>query len=461
MRDGVITTVDPSTDSVVCEYRVHDAAEIERRLSAAADAFTRWRDTPIPERQDLLRSLARNFRAKREEYGRLATFEMGKTIVEAEAEVEKCAWACDYYAEHLPAHLAPEYVATSAARSYSAYRPIGAVLAIMPWNFPFFQVVRFAVPAIAAGNAALLKHAANVTGCGLALQRAFEEAGFAPGLFQALVIRAPEVGAVIADPRVAAVTFTGSEGAGSDVASLAGKHIKKSVLELGGSDAFIVLSDANVEDAAKTAVRARFQNCGQSCIAAKRFIVEAPVYESFCEAFVAHAQQITVGNPLDRSTTMGPLARQDLMLELKRQVDESRSLGATIAAGGARLGRRGAFYAPTILKDVMPEMPAFREETFGPAGAVTKARDADAAVDLANDSAFGLGNSVWTCDLERAERIAGRLQSGLVFVNSMTASDPRLPFGGVKRSGYGRELAQFGIREFTNVQTVSVSQGSA
>ncbi len=454
---NVITTVNPATGSPLSEYEVNGAAEIDKRLDAAHDAFMEWRNTPMETRQALLQALAAHFRAKRSEYGRLITLEMGKAIIESEAEIEKCAWACEYYAANAPTQVAPEAISTAAVRSYSAYRPLGVVLAIMPWNFPFFQVVRFAVPAIAVGNAAVLKHAANVTGCALALQQAFEYAGFPRRLFTTLVIRANQVASIIADQRIAAVTFTGSDGAGSDVAAVAGKHVKKSVLELGGSDAFIVLADADVETAAKTAVRARFQNCGQSCIAAKRFIVHDSVHESFCERFVHYAREIVVGDPLERATTMGPLARPDLVDELQRQVSVSLSLGATAVLGGTRIPGAGAFYEPTILKGVLPDMPVSREETFGPAAAVLKARDENEAVDLANASVFGLGNSVWSRDLDRAERIAARLQSGLVFVNSMTASDPRLPFGGVKRSGYGRELAQFGIREFANVQTVSVA----
>ncbi len=455
-RDA-ITTVNPATGMPIAQHALHEPEEIERRLAAADAAFHAWSAFDLCARLQKLRDLAAHFRAEKERLAALVTEEMGKTLGEAEAEIEKCAWACDYYAERAPAQLAPEYVKTNATRSYAAYRPLGAILAVMPWNFPFFQVVRFAAPALAAGNVAVLKHAANVTGCGQALEAAFRESGFPEGAFGALVIRAAQVESVLADPRIAAVTLTGSEPAGSAVAAAAGAYLKKSVLELGGSDAYIVLADADVQTAAKTAVRARFQNCGQSCIAAKRFIVEDPVYDSFCDAFAENVRGIKVGDPTDRSVTMGPLARADLVDELERQIDASRALGANVLAGGRRTGSRGAFYEPTILADVSAEMPVFEEETFGPAAAIAKARDADEAVALANASRFGLGNNVWTADAERGERIAARLQSGLVFVNGMTASDPRLPFGGVKKSGYGRELAQFGLREFTNVQTVWVA----
>jgi succinate-semialdehyde dehydrogenase/glutarate-semialdehyde dehydrogenase len=458
-RKTKIETVDPASGAVLAEYAVHTETQIDERLARAQRAFDAWSTTPMQTRVTLLRELANHFRAYAGRYGKRITLEMGKTIGEAEAEIEKCAWACEYYAENGPKHLAAEFVQTAALRSYSAFRPLGVVLAVMPWNFPFFQVVRFAVPALAAGNTTVLKHASNVTGCALDLEAAFRETGFPEGVFSALVIPARDVAHVIADPRIAAVTLTGSEGAGSEVASAAGKHLKKSVLELGGSDAFIVLADADVDAAAKIAVRARFQNCGQSCIAAKRFIVEEAVHDRFCEAFAANAATIVVGDPLERTTTMGPLARRDLVHELARQIDESCAMGARAYFGGKRLDGPGAFFEPTILTGVEPGMRVFREETFGPAAAIISARDASHAVQLANASSFGLGNSVWTRDLERAEEIAARLQSGLVFVNSMTASDPRLPFGGVKRSGYGRELAQFGIREFTNVQTVSVAGG--
>jgi succinate-semialdehyde dehydrogenase / glutarate-semialdehyde dehydrogenase len=453
LRD-VIRTINPSSGEQLEQYELHSSDEMEGFLASAVAAGSAWSVTPLSDRITLLKDLADYFRANKPQLARLITTEMGKAIMEAEAEIEKCAWACEYYASHAPAQLASRHVESSASVSYVAYRPMGCVLAVMPWNFPFFQVVRFAIPALAAGNVVLLKHAGNVTGCGLALEQTFRASGFPKGTFTTLVVRASAVNDLIADPRIAAVTLTGSEPAGSSVAAAAGKHLKKTVLELGGSDSYIVLQDADVQAAAKTAVRARFQNCGQSCIAAKRFIVEAPVYEDFCNAFVEGARQLNVGDPLDRSVAMGPLARHDLVDELERQVNASASAGARILTGGRRISGPGAFYEPTIVADVGREMAMFREETFGPAAAVTQVRDADEAIALANATTFGLGNNVWTRNTGIAENVAARLQSGLVFFNGMVASDPRLPFGGVKKSGYGRELAEFGLREFTNVQTV-------
>jgi acyl-CoA reductase-like NAD-dependent aldehyde dehydrogenase len=456
-RVDAIRTINPATGETLSVYEPYSSGDVDDRLRDATAAFAEWSTATLSDRIGLLTNLAGCFRAEKTRLAQLITAEMGKAIVEAEAEIEKCAWACEYYSEHAPAQLAPQHVETNARMSYVAYRPIGCVLAVMPWNFPFFQVVRFAVPALAAGNVVLLKHAGNVTGCGLALERTFQESGFPKGTFTTLVVRAAAVEDVLADPRVAAVTLTGSEPAGSAVAATAGRYLKKTVLELGGSDAYIVLKEADVQAAVKTAVRARFQNCGQSCIAAKRFIIETPVYEDFCSAFAKGASAINVGDPMDRSVMMGPLARHDLVDELERQVEASIAAGAKIITGGRRLPGPGAFYEPTIVADIGSEMTMFREETFGPAAAVVSARDAEEAISLANATAFGLGNNVWTYNTDVAERIAARLQSGLVFFNGMVASDPRLPFGGVKKSGYGRELAQFGIREFTNAQTVWIA----
>ncbi len=449
-----IETRNPATGGALQAYPVHSESDVDARLAAAQRRFESWKSTTIADRAKSMSAMAAYFRREKSRLATLMTTEMGKPIVEAEAEIEKCAWCCEYYAENAQRHLADEVIASSAARSYVAFRPLGVVLAIMPWNFTFFQVIRFAVPAIMAGNVAILKHAANVTGCGLELERVFAACGFPEGVFATLVVPGSEMASIIRDPRIAAVTFTGSEQAGATVAATAAGALKKTVLELGGSDAYIVLADADVAAATQTAVRARFQNGGQSCIAAKRFIVHADVYEQFLTSFTERTKALVVGNPLERATQVGPLAREDLLIDIDRQVRATSALGATIATGGKRLDGPGSFYEPTIVAGVGMGMPMFDEETFGPAAAVIRARDTDHAVELANASMYGLGGNLWTRDAALAESIAARLQSGAVFINGMTASDPRLPFGGVKRSGYGRELSSFGIREFTNVQTV-------
>jgi acyl-CoA reductase-like NAD-dependent aldehyde dehydrogenase len=451
---GTIKTVNPATGQALATYALHSKSECDARLSVATDAAAAWRDSSIDERANRLRRVAAHLRQEKSRLGALITNEMGKPVVEAEAEVEKCAWACEFYADNGRRWLTEEPVETNAARSYIAFRPLGVVLAIMPWNFPLFQVMRFAAPALIAGNVVVLKHAANVTGCGLEIERMFRSCNFSEGVFSTLVVRGDAMAEVIADRRIAAVTFTGSEAAGGAVASAAGGALKKTVLELGGSDAFIVLADADVDAAAASAVRARFQNTGQSCIAAKRFIVESSVYERFLSAFVDRARDLATGQPLDRKTQVGPLAREDLRVDIERQVAATAAAGAKVVLGGARGDGPGWFYQPTIVSQVEPGMRMFDEETFGPAAAVISARDADHAISLANASNFGLGGNLWTRDVTRAESIASRLESGAVFINGMTASDPRLPFGGVKRSGYGRELSYFGLREFVNAQTV-------
>jgi len=449
-----ISTIEPASGDTLATYTQHGKAQIEAVLARAAERFRSWRTTPPAERARLLRSVAAALRERKIELATLATREMGKLIGEAEAEVEKSATGCEYYADHAAEHLADERVRSGASESYVAFRPLGVLLAIMPWNFPYWQVFRAAAPALMAGNVVILKHAANVTGCALEIERIFTRAGLPQGAFTTLVVAGRDMEAVVADPRVAAVTLTGSEEAGSTVAATAGKYLKKTVLELGGSDAFIVLRDADIDGAAKTAVKARYQNAGQSCIAAKRFIVEAPVYDAFSAAFVAGARQLRAGDPLDRTTTLAPLARADLRDALHAQVGASLAAGAKLATGGKALDRAGFYYEATILTDVEPGMAACEEETFGPVAAVMKARDAEDAIALANASQYGLGGNLWTRDVERARAIAARLESGAVFVNGMTSSDPRLPFGGIKKSGYGRELSAFGIREFVNVQTV-------
>jgi succinate-semialdehyde dehydrogenase/glutarate-semialdehyde dehydrogenase len=379
---------------------------------------------------------------------------MGKPITQGEGEAEKCAWVCEYYADHGEAFLAPEAKETDGAKSYIRFDPLGPVLAVMPWNFPFWQVFRFAAPALMAGNTGLLKHASNVPRSALDIEEVFRRAGFPEGVFRTLLVGNAAVAGVIADWRVVATTLTGSERAGSKVAEQSGRNLKKTVLELGGSDAFIVLADGDLETAARVAADARLVNSGQSCIAAKRFIVVAPVFDRFLERFTHEMSSRPMGNPLDRNTAVGPQARQDLRDTLHRQVEESVIQGASLVLGGKVPAGKGAFYPPTILVDCVPGMTAFDEETFGPVAAVTRARDEDDAVKLANTSSFGLGASLWTADRGKAEALAAEIEAGDVHVNGLVKSDPRLPFGGIKRSGFGRELSEFGIREFVNIKSV-------
>lgn len=449
-----IQSINPATEELLKTFEPYNAAQIEQALHDAHEAFKRWRQVSFAERGDLFHRLARYLREHKDELGRLATLEMGKPIVESEAEVEKCAWNCDYYADNAERFLADQPVETNATQSYVEFQPLGVVLALMPWNFPYWQVFRFAAPALMAGNAAVLKHASNVSMCALKIEQVFQECGFPQGLFRTVLVPGAETGRLIADRRIAAVTLTGSDAAGVAVASASGHVLKKNVLELGGSDAFIVLEDADLDGAAQMAVKTRFQNTGQSCIAAKRFIVVESVAETFEQKFVEAAKQLKMGDPLQRETQIGPMARSDLRDALEQQVDTSVSMGARVLLGGKPADRKGYYYEPTIVTQVTAEMPMFREETFGPAAAVIYARDAEHAVELANESDFGLGGNLWTQDIERGRRLARDIESGGVFINAMTASDPRLPFGGVKRSGYGRELSSFGIREFVNIQTV-------
>lgn len=449
-----IASRDPSTGNTLRTFAPHDAGEIERRLARAAAAFEAHRRTPLADRAAVLRRVADLLDAEREPLARLAVQEMGKTIRSARGEVEKCALGCRYYAEHGAAMLADEPIPGAASPSAVVYLPLGAILAVMPWNFPYWQVVRFAAPALMAGNVGLLKHASNVPQCALALEDVFARAGFADGAFQALLIEADVVAAVIADPRVAAVTLTGSEGAGSAVAAVAGRHLKKTVLELGGSDPFIVMPTADVAKAAATAVEARTINNGQSCIAAKRFLVHTAVYDAFLAAFVAGMGDLRVGDPNAEDTDVGPLALAAGREDLIRQVGAAVAAGARVLVGGRALDGPGWFYAPTVLVDLPPTAPLAREEMFGPVAVVERVRDVDAAIARANDTPYGLASSVWTRDPRERERFVRELACGMTFVNAMVASDPRLPFGGVKRSGYGRELAAVGLREFVNAKTI-------
>jgi succinate-semialdehyde dehydrogenase/glutarate-semialdehyde dehydrogenase len=456
-----IQSINPATGETLETFAPFSKEQVDEALDTTRRACDGWRDTSFAARGAYLHAVAAYLRDHKVELARTATREMGKPIVESEAEVEKCAWSCDYYADNAARFLTDEPVESSASASYVAYVPLGVVLAVMPWNFPYWQVFRFAAPALMAGNTAVLKHSSNVSRVALEIERIFRESGLPDGTFRTLLISGAEAETLIADSRIAAVTLTGSDVAGVAVASASGHALKKSVLELGGSDAFIVLEDADLDGAAQTATRARSQNTGQSCIAAKRFIVVESVAGAFERKFVAEASKLRVGDPLDRETQIGPLAREDLRDALDEQVRRSVEMGAQVLLGGKPLPGKGYFYAPTILGSVTPEMPVFREETFGPVAAVIRARDTEHAVALANDSQFGLGGNLWTCDIERGKALARRIESGNVFINGMTASDPRLPFGGVKRSGYGRELSWFGIREFVNIQTVWIGPAKA
>lgn len=444
----------PATEERVARYDELSDAALDAKLQRAADAFWAHRRTALAERSERLRAVADILEDRAAAFGRLMTQEMGKPLAQATAEAEKCAWVCRYYAGNGPDMLRPEVVQTDASKSYIAYQPLGPVLAVMPWNFPFWQVFRFAAPALMAGNVGLLKHASNVTGCALQIEEIFQEAGFMEGAFQTLVVSSDRVAGVIADDRVKGATVTGSEGAGRAVGGAAGKAIKPSVLELGGSDPFLVLADAELDEALDTGVTARMQNNAQSCIAAKRFIVEAPVYDAFVEGFTQRMQQLSVGDPMADDTDVGPLARADLRAEVHNQVERAVAEGATLSTGGHALEGPGYFYAPTVLADVTPGTVAFTEEIFGPVAAVIKADDVDHAVQLANDTPFGLGGAVFTTDLEQGEAVALRLACGCAFVNGMVKSDPRLPFGGIKTSGYGRELSRFGLQAFVNIKTV-------
>lgn len=450
----MFASINPATGETVARFDEHSPAYVEAALQRAVDAQREWARRPMHERTAVLRSIATVLRTRKDEYARLITLEMGKPLAEAVAEIEKCAWTCEFYACAAPKYLADVPVESTASDSAVVFDPLGVVLAIMPWNYPFWQFVRFAAPALAAGNGGILKHANNVPQCAMALEAAFLEAGVPQGLVASLLIDSSRVAAVIDDPRIAAVTLTGSTAVGKIVAAQAGRAMKKQVLELGGSDPFIVLADADIEAAAKTAVKARFSNTGQSCISSKRFIVEAAVADRFVEAFCAHASEIRVGDPMQAGVTMGPMARANLRSELHDQVQRTVAAGATLRLGGQPLEGAGNFYAPTVLDHVTPDMVAAREETFGPVAAILRVRDAEEAVRLANATEFGLGAALWTSDLGRARTLVREIEAGAVFVNGLVASDARLPFGGIKQSGYGRELGEFGIREFTNTKTV-------
>ena len=456
-----IATINPTTGETVKTFDALSSAQIEAKVALAAGTFQTHRLTSFADRAQKMTRAAEILEKEKQELGRLMTIEMGKPLAAAISEAEKCAWVCRYYAENAERQLADQVVETNAKRSYVRFQPLGPVLAVMPWNFPFWQVFRFAAPALMAGNVGLLKHASNVPQCALAIQDIFRRAGFAEGAFQTLLIGSDKVESILSDARVVAATLTGSEPAGASVASICGKQIKKTVLELGGSDPFVVMPSANLKEAITTAVKARTINNGQSCIAAKRFIVASEIYEEFERGFVEQMKALRVGDPLEQATEIGPLATPQIVKDLDEQVQKAVASGARVLTGGKRIDRPGNFYEPTVLVDVDPATEVSCEENFGPVAMLFRVDDINAAIQLANATTFGLGSSAWTNDDKEQQQFINELQAGCVFINGMVASDPRLPFGGVKHSGYGRELAEFGIREFVNIKTVWIGENKA
>jgi len=456
--NDIVSTINPATGHVLSEYRIDDTARAEAILQTAHDGFLSWRRQPIGQRAQVLRQLATQLHTERERLAWLISVEMGKPLRQAEAEIDKCVRLAEWMALHGPATLADEPAPVEEAQAYVSFLPLGVILGIMPWNFPFWQVLRAAVPIVLSGNSFLLKHAPNVLGCAYALKELFERAGAPKGAFATINVDNETIDAMLHDNRIAAVTLTGSVRAGAAVAAIAGGVTKKSLLELGGSDPFIVLKDADLDDAVEKAIIGRYQNTGQVCLAAKRFIVEAPIAAAFTERFVAAAVRLKIGDPLDPKTDLGPIARDDLRDGLHEQVEATLREGAQLLLGGRKCPGDGFFYEPTVLAGVRPGMTAFRDEIFGPVAAITVADNVEDAISLANDSQFGLGGSVWTRDIDSARAVARRLETGAVFINGYTVTDPRVPVGGIRRSGYGRELSHFGLREFVNAQTVWISQ---
>ncbi len=449
-----MVSINPADGKVLKEYNELTKEQIDEIIGKSHNAFTSWKKTDMAERKDLMLKAASILRSKSRKYGKILTSEMGKTIKQAIAEVEKCAWVCEYYAENSEQILKDEHIATDASESYVRFDPLGVVLAVMPWNFPFWQVFRFAAPALMAGNVGLLKHASNVPQSALAIEEVFMDAGFPEYTFKTLLIGSSQVNDVVNHSNVTAATLTGSEYAGKKVAEACGNKLKKTVMELGGSDPFIVLEDADIDLAVETAVTARLINNGQSCIAAKRFIVVDKVYDEFEQKFIARMESVKLGDPMNEETDLGPIAREDLLHELEDQVNRSVEAGAVLKTGGKRIECEGYFYPATVLSNVKKGMPAYSEEIFGPVASLIRAKDDTDAIRIANDSDFGLGAALFTNDTEKARILAGQIESGSVFINGLVKSDPRLPFGGIKLSGYGRELSHYGIKEFVNIKTV-------
>lgn len=449
-----IQTINPATGEVVKTFDEFTKEETTHVIDQVHEAFLSWRKTSFRERKKMMSNAAKILKQKKDKYAEIMTLEMGKPITQGAAEAEKCAWVCEYYADNAEDILKKEIVATDASESYVEFNPLGPVLAVMPWNFPFWQVFRFAAPALMAGNVGLLKHSSNVPQCAHAIEEVFQLAGFPENVFRNLVIGSKQVEDVINNSKVVAATLTGSEPAGKKVAEACGKVLKKSVMELGGSDPFIILADADLNTAVETAVTARLINNGQSCIAAKRFIVEDKIADEFIKKFVARMEKVKVGDPMDKKTELGPMAREDLKLELHAQVQASIYDGAELLTGGEGDFAKGYYYLPTVLANVKPGMPAYEQEMFGPVASVIVANDAEDAVRIANESPYGLGAALWTKNMTNAKKLATQIESGAVFINGMVKSDPRLPFGGVKLSGYGRELSHYGIKEFVNIKSV-------
>jgi len=449
--------INPATGELITDYKEHTDDQVKEILNKVDIEFKKWKQTDFTYRSRLMHKAADVLRKNINNYARTITLEMGKPITESRAEIEKCAWVCEYYANNAELFLTDEIIESDASKSFVAFQPIGTVLAVMPWNFPFWQVFRFAAPALMAGNTGVLKHASNVPGSALKIEEVFQEAGFPENAFRTMLIPARMVEAVITDPRIKAVTLTGSEPAGMQVASIAGRELKKTVLELGGSDPYIVLEDADMPSCVATSANARMLNAGQSCIAAKRFIVVESMLKQFEDMQSGIMSSMKVGDPLQDDTQVGPLARADLLDELHEQVEQSIRKGAKLLCGGKKAEGLGAFYLPTVLTNVAKGMKAYDEETFGPVSAIIPVKDTEEAIWVANDSDFGLGGSVWSKNLAQAEDVARQIETGAMFVNGMTKSDPRLPFGGVKRSGYGRELSHYGIREFVNIKTIWIA----